>query len=485
MGGCCVERGGTLAEVMVAVAVVVVVFALVSMILGTASRVTGLGGATSDVLQEIAATEREIRADFERISHEGFFAIRCVAVPNDVNAPGPLLNPALGPKVVIRADQLVFFVQGVQSIQTYRVRAGTNRQGQSTVARVYYGHAFQAPTGPGGVQSEDDDDDNVADVVWAIDPDIVADDPLVPWFRGPRNFVRTRFQKNATAPPGDYVIDGSYEVLDCTQPPARQWILARQAVALADDGGSPAVFLFTLKYGGFRSTARIDDAAVRNGRVDAAAGGLGDTRAAVLDGDGDGAADAWSAQRGVIADAVFYPRAERAAPSMHRVDQALTNHVLASACSSFVVEWTYDDGVGAAVNPHDESDPYRGVPINSAREHPWFGLESTFSAYVQGLDALSAPRTIDPASIERFDPPETAAGDAIQEAGAEVYEAVFGYNATAPLDPRTGEPWAAQPDSPATYTPWPSALRITMTLHDAGSTLEHGRVVQFVVRLGP
>ena len=63
-------------------------------------REEGLDGeAAAEVLQEAAAIERQVRSDFERISREGFFMIRCVAVPNNINvgAGGPLLNPALAP----------------------------------------------------------------------------------------------------------------------------------------------------------------------------------------------------------------------------------------------------------------------------------------------------------------------------------------------------------------------------------------------------
>ena len=462
------QRGHTLTELLVAVAVVIALLVGASGIFGAVTRVNALGEATTEVLRDAAALQRRLRADLGALSPEGFFAVRCVAVPNAVNTPGPLLDPALPPEAVIRADQLVFFTHGVHSIQTYRAGAGTNRKAQSTVARVYYGHAFQVPRGPAAEHPDDD-------AVWAIDPAHTADNPLVPWSAGERLFVRTRFQRNAGDPPGDYVVDGDFGPVDATQPRAARWLLARQAVLLASDGGSPNVFLFTLNRGGFRSTAAITDAAIRNGRVDAAAGRLGEVRRGILDPGGDGRADPWLDQRAAISETVFHPRAERQAPGMHRVDQALTGHVLAGACSSFIVDWTYDDGVGA-------HDPSRGVFVDPASEQPWFGLDpagepgrsrgvETFRQYVLGQDEDLRPQTVSPEVVEELgNSLTTPAGKAIAETGAVVYEALFGYDRETSRDPQT-------------YTPWPSAVRITAVLHDAAGRLEAGREFQFVVQL--
>ena len=412
------RRCFTLIELMVAVAVLTVLLAAVSGIFRTAGAVTAAGAATADVLAQAAAIERALRSDFEHLSREGFLAIRCVAVRNDVNLPGPLLAPWLGPDAVIRADQIVFFTHGVVTLSTFRGTAGVNRKGGSTAARVYWGPAVQLLGAP-EIERVDPARDGDS-VVWAIDPVVDRSAPLVPWSDGPRTLVRTRFQRNATDPPGDYLVDGDYGLLDATQPRAGGWLLARQAVILADDGGSPNVFLFTLSERGFRSTAWIDDAVIVNGRVDAAASRLSDIRTAVLDADGDGVADPWESQREVMATALFYPRAERSAPGMHRVDQALTNHVIA-VCSSVTIEWA----------------PVEGVPINRGVELPWFGLGS------------------------HDDTPSTTSGLGIEAAGATVCEAFFGYGG-----------------------PWPTAIRFTMTLHDPRGVLEGGRTFQFVVNLG-
>ncbi len=357
----------TLIELMVAVVVLVVLLWVVSAVFQAAGAVTAVGTATAEVLAQASAIDRVLRSDFEHLSREGFLTIRCVAVRNDVNRPGPLLAPWLDPEAKLRADQIVFFTHGVESLATFRGTAGVNRKGSSTATRVYWGPAVQLP----GAPPVDRVDVGMGDVVWAIDPVVDRSTPLVPWSVGARTLVRTRFQRNATDRPGDYLVDGDWGVLDATQPGSGAWLLARQPVILADDGGSPNVFLFTLAERGFRSTARIDDAVIVNGRVDAAASRLSDIRRAVLDGDDE-----------VMAAALFYPRAERAAPGMHRVDQALTNHAIA-LCSSITIEWTMADG--------------------------WFGLGS------------------------RDETPTTTAGLGIQAAGASVTETFFGYD----------EPWPA------------------------------------------
>ncbi|MHC4140734.1 MAG: prepilin-type N-terminal cleavage/methylation domain-containing protein [Planctomycetota bacterium] len=483
--------GFTLIEMVVTVAVLAVVIVAAGRIFQATGTVVGVGLATADILQEAAAVERQIRGDLAHLSREGFLAIRCVAVPNDVNGPAGLLDPALEPDAVIRADQLVFFTHGAHSIQTLRVGSGADRRAQGAATRAYYGPVFQVPAGPPIERAEAADD-----VVWAIDPEVLADEPLVPWSDGQRQMQRVRFQRNATDPPGDYVIDGDYGVVDATQPRAGRWLLARQAVVLADDGGSPAVFLFRLGRGGFRSTSSIGDDAIRNGRVDVAARGLGDIRADVVGGGGGGGGEApvpWSTQRSAIADLLFYPRAERVAPGTHRVDQALTSQVLAGACSSFVIDWTWSDGVGDAVN--DAGQRFRGLSVDGDGPQPWFGLDPagppgrgrgvrTLTQYVAGQEWDLRPQTFEPCHIEQLaNTLATDAGRAIQRTGSIVYEAIFGYNQHLPLDRATGAPWAGGPDAGVAYTPWPSALRITMTLRDTAARTVTGREVQFVLHL--
>src|SRR5262245_37083712 len=101
------RRAFTMTELMIAVVVLISVIIATSKIFGTASQITGIGIGTQNMINEAIAIERQIRDDFSRLTDEGFFAIRCVAVRNDVKGPGqPLLNPNQPPSAIVRADQL-------------------------------------------------------------------------------------------------------------------------------------------------------------------------------------------------------------------------------------------------------------------------------------------------------------------------------------------------------------------------------------------
>jgi hypothetical protein len=484
---------------MVAVLVLIVVIVATSKMFGTASKVTGVGQAGAAVLQEAAAIERQIRSDFERLSREGFFVIRCLAVPNDVNVSsgGPLLDPALPATAFVRADQLLFFAHGAQTIETLGGGAGANRKGQGAVSRIYYGAAFQLP-------GADPVELTAPDYVRAHDPRVEAGDPpLVPWYLGPHEMVRTVFHNDPAGVPANYST-GGLDSIDATQPPPSRWLLARHPLVLADDGQDVGNGTYAESYlegvagGNTRTAGRIDHAVVLGGRVDAAASELNDIRLDVLDGQPDGVLDTWQQQRSAIAGFLFYPRAERIAPGTHRVDQALTNHVISGACSSFVIDWTWERGVGVATNAAGARfrgfwDPQTFFYVD--RGQPWFGLDQagapgvsrgvqTYEEHWNGLGANQRPETILPINIEPAGSLQTAAAADLEAAGAIVYEAVFGYNQDRPLDPVTGEPWLADPENTqVAYTPWPSAIRFTMVLHDPETELEAGRKIQFVIDL--
>ncbi|MFM8783664.1 MAG: hypothetical protein ACKOFI_00530, partial [Phycisphaerales bacterium] len=67
-------------------------------------------------LQQSSVLEEQMRQDLERICRDGFLAIQCVEVPNDINvaAGGPLLNPQLPATELLRCDQVVFFTAGTE-----------------------------------------------------------------------------------------------------------------------------------------------------------------------------------------------------------------------------------------------------------------------------------------------------------------------------------------------------------------------------------
>jgi hypothetical protein len=215
--------------------------------------------------------------------------------------------------------------------------------------------------------------------------------------------------------------------------------------------------------------------------------------------------------------AVYWPRAERKAPSMHRVDQALTTPVIAEGCSSFIVDWTYEgsdsqhvdgngnikggvgevlDEVGNVVDPTpaapNSGDELTGVIISSGGEQPWFGIAPDLDTDgvvdvdrgvfpyatlpTTGTGPFRAASTILPLGVfpnnielQTVTPTPT---NPVQN-----YWALFGYNQDRPLnddglvDPIMG------------YTPWPSAIRITMVLHDPQGKLESGREFQFIIDL--
>ena len=81
----CAPRGFTLTEMLVAVAVLAVVILATSTIFSTSQRVASMGEANAELIQQASAIERRIRRDIERMSSDGFLAIQCVGVRNDVN----------------------------------------------------------------------------------------------------------------------------------------------------------------------------------------------------------------------------------------------------------------------------------------------------------------------------------------------------------------------------------------------------------------
>ncbi|MHC4588516.1 MAG: hypothetical protein ACYTAQ_04030 [Planctomycetota bacterium] len=141
---------------------------------------------------------------------------------------------------------------------------------------------------------------------------------------------------------------------------------------------------------------------------------------------------------------------------------------------------------GVTVNDDPVNDP-------AFREQPWFGLEDPQrGVYRYGTDDDGDDQpdlwpwwgwagTIAPDNVEEivFEHPNN---DVV------VYEAIFGYNRGEILN-ADGNPDpviydTSDPDCTRVgYTPWPSAIRITMTLHDQQQRFGEGREVQFVVDL--
>lgn len=504
-------RAFTLTELMIAVAVLVGVLLATSKIFSTTSKVTGAGRAATDVLREAAAIERQLRTDIARLSHQGFFAIRNVGVPNDVHDPishAVLLNPNAPANAVIRADQLVFFANGVQSPATFPVGGGQNVKAQGSVSRIYYGHAYQLGDAARGV-----DPGQLPDRVVGED----AAERVFPWSRGTVGLFRTLYTSDGGTSDIFSTVGSAETLLTPIDP--RKWLLVRQPVLLVDDdddsqplnSNSRTFFLASnLGYPGGMVTARsifYQDLRfpppgltqqIYHGRVDAAATELSELRDTLLYEWGPLPREprpwwtlAGTGARELISDQlVYYPRAEREAPGVHRVDQALTNTVLGSACSSIRIEWTWADGTGTArdvlgdVVPEGQGfDLHFALDPGTVAEQPWFGLRDddrgvapyANTDYAGALGYVFAdtvkPVGEMPNAIERqwsFD-------------GIAVYEAIFGYNQDRPFGPYHADGATAFVDSD--FTPWPTAIRVTLTLHDVDTKLEGGRDVQFVIEL--
>ena len=443
--------------------------------------------------------------------------------------------------------------------------------------------------------------------------------PLPPWFDGGASpsvpTIHRKFPRSATNEDySEFTID--FDQVDAnqilgTQPEARKWVLARQEILMGDDDqqlpglrnkriylsrGFGAMSLFPVDprwEGSFSDIGFNTIGLIESGRVDLAGMRLSGLREAlsvsrdssnpngvlpavrswdsfdvndvinrgVLDSDAQPPLPGESGERGtqreLIKSLVRWPRAERVPPGQGRFDQHLSIPVLGSACSSFIVEWTWDENVGevdtvktltsagngetvdTSINwiglKTDPADSWDGTDNGEAAGgQRWFGLYDATrqvmpAGRIDGMDALGwqgfaeifppdpFATTHAPSTVRLGVSPETSEGgvddpaferNAIEQASYPAgfggnpserridYWAVFGLNGDKPLldidvvSNLDGEPVGGgfdtgdgRQDFDLSYTPWPTALRFTMVLHDPETRLENGQVVQFVVRL--
>lgn len=504
------RRAFTMVELMVAVSLLVVVIAATSRIFGTASKVASLGEANTSVLQETAAIERQLRTDISRIDFDGVLVVQCVAIANNfnqtTNPTAPLLDPSRSPTSIIRCDQLVFFAKGVQDSARFMggQDLGTgNGLARSSSSRVLYGHGTQlpdlVPEGPTATSRPD--------------PIGFDDGSLVPW----------SFDGIGDGPSLDYGywIGGGGGRTNGTQPEAREWTLARQAVLMADDGGLKTIFQQSSPaYGPNAATSLFNQANlyqfvsdnalsphpdVMNNRVDVVSSNLDDLRRILAP-----ASNANSRQRiingffgspGSYGQIAGYIRSEKRAPSMNRQDVMLTSSTIASNCSNFMVDWTWAPGVGQTTTTvGGNTVTFPGFTPSPQFAIPWFGfpdseIPATMSDEWRGVTTLTQYRDdyLDGSGNSLFvqipiranaieGTPSSGSVPVISPLGPtrplEIYTAVFGFSGEqAFFVTPTGT--VPNPD----FTPWPTALRITMTLHDPEKRLEQGRVVQLIVEL--
>ncbi|MCA9289771.1 MAG: prepilin-type N-terminal cleavage/methylation domain-containing protein [Phycisphaerales bacterium] len=458
------HRGFTLVELMIAVAVLSVVVLATSKLFGTASKVAGIGEATQDVMQEISAIQRQMREDFAKITPDGFLVIKSYRVPNDINDPLPLLDPTQPADAIIRSDQVVFFTSGLETTSGYfgyRLDQTGEHFGypQTVEARVSYGHGFQLPNAAPLTNYD------TTDPGWG---------PQVPPWRVQSDLPMVNLSGS------------SVPAISQPQIQARDWVLARQAILLSDDAGArdqflvdgstsifnAAPYLYNVdpsEFGGYERAAE----GLVNSRLDIASQRIGDAMKSVMGLDPNlpfdyGYNQYLSYWEKMVREMTFFPRAERSAAGSDWRDQFTTTSVIGSACSSFIVEWTYDNDSGNIVQPVGQTrwfgarDLDRGVA----------SLTSQLDLDQNDPDGLRFPGApaIPPYNTEFDGSPTSDPGIESQFTfqGVDVYSAAFFPSALLPSNRKT---------------PWPSALRITMTLHDTKDRLTNGRTVQFVVDL--
>lgn len=568
-------RGFTLTELLLAVLVLLVVIAATARIFGTAQRVASLGEANSAILQEAGAIERQLRDDLSKLSPDGYMVIRNFAVRNDINKVGSgqaqSLNPDLPDDAMVRLDQLVFFTRGSRETEAVigGVNLGNGAIPAATLSRLTYGHSVQIDDPQAGPFSNERFDPTA--FTFTYDEENGGPTrPLLPFSvdRGLPSLAMT-------------AVGGGGKNLSATQPGARDWILGRRAILIADDGGDPTLLGFSvatpqvaspnsfpcLTYQGIAPNLVPPNSLIAlntrpaleylRGRVDACAQQLGDIEIAL--GRYDylpsgvptslhqlwvvvpgvfappiaflGTADAqWHSVRQRLLNSLFgpnyrltmadlsrahvgltgWPRIERQAPSTARQDQALTTGMLSGHCSSFIVEWCWEPGVGRVNGPDSPSfqvgfqpryqsqcwiglpdrDPETGldVPAFQSRGARTLGQQDGVEAPLF-IPSIEGPRYRNTPSatavVPVVFPPQIPAPTAAVPGGfCWSYSSTFGFNGSRPttseIDPATG----IRTQVPRLdYTPRPTALRVTMTLHDPDRRIEGGREFTFVIDL--
>ena len=524
--------GFTLIELMVAVIVLLVVMIAVGRIFSTTSDMTASGRATSETLQQAIAIEQRFREDIAKISHDGFFAIRSVAVANNAIDDYILLDDSMESDAILRFDQIVFFTLGISSPTLIVRSVGTNFSGQGVAAMVYYGHGIRLPELIGvteGTQS----------IVTSDDLQFFngAATPLItPWYQGAVD-VQTHIYSD-DKDDGRFDPSGASYTANGTQPLPADWMLCRQLIVLGDDDSSSPGNISKTSYQDYGITTptifpwdpRIDNAApytqVLDGRVDMAATQLDDIRQSVLQEveaggvvarpwRGDGSFSGVDQQE-LIASLFRWPRVEPYPDTTHRYDQILMSAGLTQGCVSFQIEWTYDEGVGETVDA--EGNVFDGYIYDNTLPQPWwggsawsngggFGNATTVNFNRCSNDPLSDDvLSFDASRVE----PVFSTGEgstvapvptidnvsvvpAMSTGRIDEYWAIFGYNDRNPwlenrmdlLDDGDIDSGVDIGTSPGVdswrYTPWPSALRVTLRIQDRENRLGAGWTYQFIV----
>ncbi len=458
-----VPRGFTLVELLIAVLVLLVVILAVGRIFSTSGRVTAYGEATADLLQEAQAIERQMRRDVANLSAEGFFAIQSIEVRNDVNfaVTGQLLDPRRPNDWVFRADRLICFVDGAIATSAFSpatdIASGGTVGGtpHGAVSRVYYGHGVQFPTAPP-----------------LADPCCFENgQPLAPWSAS-NPFDENTYVAMQTWPQGQFNVPPVVG----SQPSPPGWILLRQPVLLGDDGGDPRYYTSAQNYPRNAaatiwpdlSNGSTDTGSIRKGRVDISSQTAEEIEHYVsrippdggpLDITVDDEPRGWSFEAAgedsgqrVIARAFAYPRGERTAPSTEREDQMLTNDA--------------------------RTVPWFGLPDRSGASNGERGVR-TFTDYAGTFPTLPVyPISIENPDVAPIDVQPVGSGN---NATVRTYQAAWGPDRNRAYLEYAGNPEGRVMTPDLGFAPLPTAIRVTMTLHDPKGTLETGRTFQFVI----
>jgi prepilin-type N-terminal cleavage/methylation domain-containing protein len=232
-----------------------------------------------------------------------------------------------------------------------------------------------------------------------------------------------------------------------------------------------------------------------------------------------------------------WPRAEKAVTNTDRRTEMLVSPTLLTNCSSFRVDWTWEPGTGRQTDSagavlravtglgFDATDannvwfmrgyepfaaaPWPVIEVNpssSPSDQPWFGLPGPtvdsgnpfppdprtgvglaqlmplllhqgVPAEVTNRHMQLVAQTIEGIAVEVPNPAPVVTNPFPGQNRIRVYTAVFGFN--------QDEAYVVTPDGTVVlrddFTPWPTQIRVTATIHDPRLVLDRGREVQFVL----
>lgn len=250
------RKAFTLVELMVSILVLLAIIAATARIFGATSKVASLGEANADMETMATAVERTIRRDVARMNSQGFLAIQCVAVRNDVNRSlyslqtAPLLDPSRAASDFVRCDQITFLSRGQEPTKNFEGSASGDGTGSAR-----FGYAVETYKGANLiVNTEGGSWEQLIRLGHGLQFPQLVSDPKNPSKRPDPEFFKYSGKQGPTVPwawqpPGAPALSILYfdntsaptpATAYAMQPEARRWTLSRQATLLADDGGSAA-----------------------------------------------------------------------------------------------------------------------------------------------------------------------------------------------------------------------------------------------------